>query len=1070
MIYHQAMLKCMRPLLIVMLALAPLPSHSQQDSAPGTPTDSGPIPALSQRVQIAEASGDYPVTPGDQYVLVYQQSLERVSLDVSVQSDGTLNLAVFGDIDTSGMTLPELRETVQKLVDNAYQNSFPQFRLANPAVFEVKLEGAIPESKHATVWAFTRLSQLYSDAKAPYTSLRRVRITDRLGRTRLYDLFRAMHLGDSSQDPRIEIGDTVEFLPRGRSVTVSGEVVRPGTYELRRREDLSDLIETMAGGFTSAADTGRIQLERGPQEGTADRLSYRRSRNTDLDDLDRIRVPSLEDRLPVVYLEGALSITENDLRSAQDVDDQETNDNGKSDQRVADRELQNNQPRRRHLREGESLFDVLEENKNVLREKGDLRNGFIRREGRPEPIQIDMEELLFKNRLESDIELKPNDRIVVPFGNFEVFVTGEVTNSSYANVASLTRLSTVIDDYLTDYSSIRDITVRAVSGQEQEYDLFRARRYGERNQDPYLQPGDTVVLSRTERRVTVEGLVERPGEYQLLPGEGIQELVEVYGGGLAPNADPERATVLRPRAEEDQLAQTFDVDLTSDDVDDIRLADLDRLSVPSVLDRLPVIYLDGALSIREGVEQEPEGEQEGETVSREELRNNQPRRRPLRDGETLLDVLEENRELLSDFGDLRNGFIRRRGTPRPIRVDMEALLFQNELDRDVELEPNDRIVIPFGVIEVFVTGEVTNSSYANVASLTRLSTVIDDYLTDYSSIRDIKVRSVDGQERSFDLFSARRYGDREQDPYLQSGDTVIVSRRQRGVSLQGAAVRPGEYQLLPGENLVELIEVYGQGFDERANPGDIEIVSYLQDANRPAELQTISADWESIPDRDLRDGDEVRIGTMSELLPAVFFEGALRTGTGDEIADTGGAVSDRFRYQYTPGETLRQATRRIRDRFLTTADLQNAFVERASTGERIPVDIRQYLYSNDLQAGPDIPLERNDMIILPFRQYFVSVSGGVNSPGRYPYIPDRGFGYYLGLAGGADPSQHIGNNPVISDVDGNRKRDSATIAPEDTIHFRANNPSYYLNFLTPVLTVVSSIFSTWALLSSLGAF
>lgn len=36
-------------------------------------------------------------------------------------------------------------------------------------------------------------------------------------------------------------------------------------------------------------------------------------------------------------------------------------------------------------------------------------------------IQVDMERLLYSYKPELDIKLKPNDRIIVPYGNFEVF-------------------------------------------------------------------------------------------------------------------------------------------------------------------------------------------------------------------------------------------------------------------------------------------------------------------------------------------------------------------------------------------------------------------------------------------------------------------------------------------------------------------------------------------------------------------------------------------------------------------------------------------------------------------------
>ena len=48
-----------------------------------------------------------------------------------------------------------------------------------------------------------------------------------------------------------------------------------------------------------------------------------------------------------------------------------------------------------------------------------------------------------------------------------------------------------------------------------------------------------------ERKVYIYGSVERPGTYQLLPGENLKELVEYYGGGLTSLANTNKIKVTR---------------------------------------------------------------------------------------------------------------------------------------------------------------------------------------------------------------------------------------------------------------------------------------------------------------------------------------------------------------------------------------------------------------------------------------------------------------------------------------------------------------------------------------------
>jgi protein involved in polysaccharide export with SLBB domain len=282
--------------------------------------------------------------------------------------------------------------------------------------------------------------------------------------------------------------------------------------------------------------------------------------------------------------------------------------------------------------------------------------------------------------------------------------------------------------------------------------------------------------------------------------------------------------------------------------------------------------------------------------------------------------------------------------------------------------------------EILATGELSEPGVFSVDGPVRLDQMMRRYFTDYSAVRSIQLIRRSGMERTLDLYAAREEGELSQNPYLQPGDRIQVSRLEE--------------------------------------------------------------------------------------LPVVFFEGAVQAQIRDEQLEAGGSIANQLRYEFLPGETLREAARTISPAFLATAELSQAFLVRAGSGERLPVDLNRILYSED--APREIPLERNDRIVVPFRQYFVTVSGAVANPGQYPYIPDRGYEYYLGLAGGTAPQRHIGENPRITSIEGERKPDDAVIEPEDNIFFASTNPIYHLS---PILGVASTVLSTIALyLSVQGSF
>jgi protein involved in polysaccharide export with SLBB domain len=129
---------------------------------------------------------------------------------------------------------------------------------------------------------------------------------------------------------------------------------------------------------------------------------------------------------------------------------------------------------------------------------------------------------------------------------FSVYIKGEVSRAEERTTWAMGRLSSLLNSStLSEYSSIRTITVTSIDGQTKTYDLFKARRFGDLSQDPYLRPGDTITVSHLDRKVSVYGHIERPGSYELLPGENIRDLIVKYANGYTSRADIDRVELTR---------------------------------------------------------------------------------------------------------------------------------------------------------------------------------------------------------------------------------------------------------------------------------------------------------------------------------------------------------------------------------------------------------------------------------------------------------------------------------------------------------------------------------------------
>jgi protein involved in polysaccharide export with SLBB domain len=623
-------------------------------------------------------------------------------------------------------------------------------------------------------------------------------------------------------------------------------------------------------------------------------------------------------------------------------------------------------------------------------------------------------------------------------GSFTVLVTGETTNAGNRGVDGLTRIA-ALSSSLTGKASIRFIKVTHANGTTSTYDLFAAARNGDLSQNPYVSPGDKIVIPAAGRIVQLQGEAYRAGRYELLADEHLVELIEKYGDGFTKEAAQDKLVITRLNPALEGSREVINLSWQSKDA--VTLEDGDIVSVINKELNRQAVFFEGAMF---------------PVVEDEELQDRDERTHAVTripyyfyPGETIGQAGRNLRNYFSDVSDLSAAYILR--GEEQIAVNLERFLYRNETEGDVPLASGDIVVIPYRRYYT-MTGEVNIAGNRALDSLARLSALLTD-LTAKASSRLVTVTSEAGATATYDLFQARRFGDLSQDPYIRPRDTIQVLPAGRVVTLNGEVFRPGVYELLPGEDLVALVEQYGDGFTLAADPGRIRLTRI----NAEAAGETKVFDFKENAGMTLKDRDVISVGNKALTRPVVFFEGAIAQATATVEGTTAEVTGTaKMEYPFYEGETLGNAARASAGRFTVSSDLANAYVIR--DGRHIAMDLRRYVYHNDFSR--DITLVNGDTIVIPFRQYFVLVSGAVKLPGRYPYVPDRQADYYISLAGGRDDLQNNGRGITITDMNKRKMKDDVMIEPETIIWVPINRFTVYFNQYGPVITTVLSIVST----------
>jgi protein involved in polysaccharide export with SLBB domain len=213
---------------------------------------------------------NYRLGPGDRLVLLITGDAER-AFTLDVTREGFIVIPGVGEVPVANLSLGQLEDQLYAKLGRVYSGlrrgagatthfSLNVARLHSNQIY-VLGDVAAPGSYRISS-AGTALTALYA-AGGPTLNggMRRVEIRRGGKLVDTLDLYDYLLRADGSHDPRLQSGDVVFVPVHGARVRLYGEVIRPGTYEMRRNESLADLLQA-AGGFTADASRRRVQVSR----------------------------------------------------------------------------------------------------------------------------------------------------------------------------------------------------------------------------------------------------------------------------------------------------------------------------------------------------------------------------------------------------------------------------------------------------------------------------------------------------------------------------------------------------------------------------------------------------------------------------------------------------------------------------------------------------------------------------------------------------------------------------------------------------------------------------------------
>lgn len=341
---------------------------------------------------------DYKLSSGD--VLQINISSEYFNLDqtLTISPEGKIFIPKIGEfnahnIDTEQLKL-SIKNKVSKKIDK-FELSVLIVKLRNIKVF---ISGYSQKTGSFSIPYNSRLLDLLKLAEGVNDngSIRNISITDSNNKKKFFDIYNFIYKGELNDNPILNSGDKI-FIPYlSQRIAISGSVSKSGIYEIKEKQDISEIIK-FAGGLSTGNSLSNILLHK--------KGLYSLLDNSQVLDIKPFKESiSLEDG-DIIYIPESKSISYNyQVHIYGQVNKQGS--------------LQ--------YKEGLKLSDYIKQSGGITNSADGEKVKITRIDNKTKEskiILVDINKVLYEGNTEKDINIEPNDVIFIPekFFNFRNF-------------------------------------------------------------------------------------------------------------------------------------------------------------------------------------------------------------------------------------------------------------------------------------------------------------------------------------------------------------------------------------------------------------------------------------------------------------------------------------------------------------------------------------------------------------------------------------------------------------------------------------------------------------------------
>lgn len=639
-------------------------------------------------------------------------------------------------------------------------------------------------------------------------------------------------------------------------------------------------------------------------------------------------------------------------------------------------------------------------------------------------------------QLQADVSL---DRV----RTVRVYVVGDVERPGAYDISSL---STPLNALYqaggpTNTGSMRLVKHYRGNQLVENVDLYDLLLHGVRSGMERLESGDTILVPPVGHQVTIQGMVRRPGIYELAGEKSLAEVLELAGGVL-PSGTLRHVDVERVQAHESHTMLAINIPEKDDAasvttaLENFPIEDGDKVKISPILPLdNKTVYLDGHVF--------------------------RPGKYAYTDGMRVTDLVHSFNDLLPEPYKQHAEIIRLQAPdykPEIIAFNLADALAGKE--QDLSLKPFDTVRI-FGRFDfedppiVTVSGEVRDPGdhVTNGATYLRDAIFLAGNTTPDAELNDVQIfrKTHDGKMEVLNANLRQALaGDPKENILLEPQDRVFVHKDvsrldPATVEVQGEVARPGTYPLGSNMTAAELVRVAG-GLTRSAYAQEADLTRYTIENGNKMESDHIPVQigdaLSGAPDADMRlhPGDVLTvrqvagwrdIGATVKIDGEIVHPGTYGIEAGERVSDViaraGGFRADAYPYgTIFQRAEIREIEEKSRAQLITDAQEQGGALgataddplaktaalaqwrdtlhnlETAPPLGRLVVHISPS--KSWVHSAADVQLRAGDTIYIPKKPNFVLVQGAVYNQTGITYRPGKSAEWYLHQAGGPTSS------------------------------------------------------------------